>query len=856
MEKTVTWFGRFRDGLAFTLPLTLILGGLLFWQGPAPLLELQQGSLLRPVKLDFPVAAALDAHDNAYVIDHGSRRLVSLTADGQLRWTLDGGKRENGLYEFYRLAALPEGGVLVYNALLDPADASLEAEQIVKIDDLGRFAGVLVEKRWPKDQRGSDEQRIGSLYVRPDGLYYLFKNGGKTSLNRLPLDGLKHAVDPASHQQVFSAEIDLDSVSVAPAAGGLYVAERRGRLFWIEAKEGSAGTVSVPAFALDAGRPVFEKPWDLKVSAEGHLFVLDNFTQTVFRAAGGQPVTKMFDSQEVLALGRQKPFFEAIDVGSSGSLAVVDKFNHSVFVVHEGEKTRVLSECPRPLPDSLLKLLVLAGELLFFPAAALALVGLVRRLLARRTSLMLKQVALFLPLVVISVSLGAAGIYQLMDASFRKQLDTKLALMASLGAKMIDGDLVRQITRAADFDSPAHQKLGQQVNVMMNGYQDPWMSDLRAVVYKYDRDTFYFVKNYSAYYGVMFPYGGATRAHFAAARGGSLETTIYSDEYGSYLSGLAPLKAADGTITGVLEIYHNWSTISELAEDFGRRLILAILWSVTTVVLLLALANFLLFLSLSFLRRASQRLAKGEMGILVQSRRRDEIGDLAQDFNTMSQKLKEHFTRLQEIRDANARFVPTGFLSFLGKASIADVESGDQSRQRMTVFFSDIRSFTSLSEGLTPKENFDFVNSYLSLMGPVIRDHGGFIDRYLGDAIMAIFPESPAAAVRAGLAMREKLNGFNAERRDRGLPEVAFGVGIHTANLILGVVGEKNRLSVTVISEAVDLVNQLEASTKTYHVGMVFTETVWADLSPELKKAATALDRIDFLEDSLQLYGI
>ena len=92
--------------------------------------------------------------------------------------------------------------------------------------------------------------------------------------------------------------------------------------------------------------------------------------------------------------------------------------------------------------------------------------------------------------------------------------------------------------------------------------------------------------------------------------------------------------------------------------------------------------------------------------------------------------------------------MPRAFLAMIGKPSIVSVDLGDNMRQEMTILFSDIRNFTTLSEQMTPDENFAFINSYLECMGPVIRDHNGFIDKYIGDAIMALF-ENADDALRA-----------------------------------------------------------------------------------------------------------
>ena len=103
---------------------------------------------------------------------------------------------------------------------------------------------------------------------------------------------------------------------------------------------------------------------------------------------------------------------------------------------------------------------------------------------------------------------------------------------------------------------------------------------------------------------------------------------------------------------------------------------------------------------------------------------------------------------LRETNTSIERFVPKAFLSIMGKPSIVSVKLGDNIRLNMTVLFSDIRNFTGQSEAMTPDENFAFINFYLERMGPVIRDHNGFIDKYIGDAIMALFEEADDARAR------------------------------------------------------------------------------------------------------------
>lgn len=197
--------------------------------------------------------------------------------------------------------------------------------------------------------------------------------------------------------------------------------------------------------------------------------------------------------------------------------------------------------------------------------------------------------------------------------------------------------------------------------------------------------------------------------------------------------------------------------------------------------------------------------------------------------NELLARIKTHL-RLAKINIAYGRFVPYEFLQFLERESIVDVQLGDQVQKDMTILFSDIRAFTTLSEHMTPKENFDFINDYLQRVGPVIRAHHGFIDKYIGDAVMALFPQTADDAVQAAIAMLEQVAKFNGERQAQGQEAIAIGVGLHTGTLMLGTIGESQRMESTVISDAVNLASRLESLTKLYGVSILISQQTWQNL--------------------------
>lgn len=177
-------------------------------------------------------------------------------------------------------------------------------------------------------------------------------------------------------------------------------------------------------------------------------------------------------------------------------------------------------------------------------------------------------------------------------------------------------------------------------------------------------------------------------------------------------------------------------------------------------------------------------------------------------------------------------FIPKEFLSILKKNTVMDLQLGDHTKQEMTIFFSDIRQFSELSEHLTPEESFKFINSYLSRIVPVIIEHNGFVDKYVGDAIMALFPQEKGAdmAVRTAIAIQKKLLEYNKHRASRGYRSLSMGIGLHTGTLMLGVVGVENRMQNTVISDAVNLASRLENITKFFKISMAISEETFKKL--------------------------
>lgn len=193
---------------------------------------------------------------------------------------------------------------------------------------------------------------------------------------------------------------------------------------------------------------------------------------------------------------------------------------------------------------------------------------------------------------------------------------------------------------------------------------------------------------------------------------------------------------------------------------------------------------------------------------------------VAQNMNDLKKFALEQQMRLTE---AYQRFVPKQLLTNLNKDSILDVQLGDQVQKEMSILFSDIRSFTTLSESMLPEENFKFVNTYLSKMGPIVRENNGYIDKFIGDAIMALFENSPDDAVRTSVKMLDALREYNKVRIREGNDPIRIGIGVNTGMMMLGTLGESDRMEGSVISDAVNIAARLEGLTKLYKTPLLIS---------------------------------
>jgi class 3 adenylate cyclase len=192
-------------------------------------------------------------------------------------------------------------------------------------------------------------------------------------------------------------------------------------------------------------------------------------------------------------------------------------------------------------------------------------------------------------------------------------------------------------------------------------------------------------------------------------------------------------------------------------------------------------------------------------------------------------RIENYTDAVVQLNEASRRFVPTQFVKIIGVENITSLKLGDSVQDVITVMFFDIRFFSVHSQMMSTNETFDFVNKVFGLAGEIIRKNNGFVDKYMGDAAMVLFERS-TDAVRAGLEIYRAVILDEETRVTNGIDGISIGIGAHTGDVMMGVIGDTEHYASTVISKHVNTASRIEGLTKQLKAGMLIS----ADLMQQI----------------------
>ncbi len=278
--------------------------------------------------------------------------------------------------------------------------------------------------------------------------------------------------------------------------------------------------------------------------------------------------------------------------------------------------------------------------------------------------------------------------------------------------------------------------------------------------------------------------------------------------------------------------------------------------------LIAILATFILslFLTSSLLEpiktidSAAQLVGKGDLNVIVPEAGEDELGHLSKTFNNMLKGLREHQKMQAYVSDSVKEAIQEGDKETEELKNGKDIEA--------TILFADIRNFTSITEKNSPDTVFELLNEFLGGVEPIIRMNHGRVDKYIGDAVMAVFhkssPEHHAfSAVKTAVMMMKYVEKLNGEREKEGLFPISIGIGISTGTVLLGDVGSADRKDLTVIGDEVNLASRLETASKQgRHSKIIFSGSTYKFVQDKVKVELMPFNEIRGKEQTVSIYEL
>ncbi|MBO4241806.1 MAG: adenylate/guanylate cyclase domain-containing protein [Clostridiales bacterium] len=562
------------------------------------------------------------------------------------------------------------------------------------------------------------------------------------------------------------------------------------------------------------------------VLADGKLYVANTAGPvTVYLIEDGE-ATKVFDLSGYAGQGGKLVGFDAYRPDGASGDSIVVCLENAFFTWSGGELTsRDILLKPHITP--LMYLLKILKCLYIFP-----LIGLVINIIIRRKTLLYKQLVITIPVFVVLATVIAVRIYGYADNNKRTNIEKDVTIISELAADTFEGYDFSGLLETNEDTGAAYSDLTSKLDTLYSNRDNYWSEGYSfSVIYREDNDNAYVLAGNDCLTIPMqqkeelkedFPsFGSSSPKVYLSNNLGSL--TGDSDIYENTVVGYARIANTDPDGEFYVKVDPDIAVLYNDRSDIWFDIAIYSFLIICAFTLLLVLSTLLNIRVIKKATSAVKSISDGDLSARVNYKSKDELGQICSQVNEMAISLERSFEEKDRTEKFYYKFVPEKFREYLGKDSFTDLTLGDASSRELTVLFCDIRSFSINSEIMTAKENFSFVNTIYGKAGPIIREHNGFVDKYIGDAVMALF-ENADDAVSCGVDLYRAIVLDPATAKELNISDINIGIGIHTGMAMIGIVGESERLSGTVISDTVNLSSRLESLTKQYKTAMLISK--------------------------------
>lgn len=766
-----------------------------------------------------------DNNKNVYIVDNYGKTIYKTDHDGRIISSATVIKDNRRTY-CNSLTADKSGNIYILVTVLDTYGLYVDEEEILKYSPQGKFEKAVYKVQYEK---GSKPKRIGRIKELKTDENYLYFNyildNKRVNFERIKLDGNTaetfYTLNFDEDKYISNiTRTDNESILYSTKSGRMYKSDKNGQ-----------------SSLVYSGSSLYNNELSLLSHFQQYgdgLFFIDFYKHGIIKVNLDNPgivseFTEKLKSYDK-AFSEEPNNLQGLYAAQEGRVITYTE-NKVFFINTDGSIYKRIDTLQIP-----------AGKLTAFWIFCLVVLLLVVVLIdllrviyiyfmKRKISLILKEILIFIPIVIIVTGFLIDRIEYRFNIEIEDEMHNKLNIIAITATKFIDGDKFENINSPDDCMSENYKEAVNSIVQVFTSREDSPNDGLYNTLYRVKNGKVYYVMDDDdgrLYFEPLDPQSEGYKEMYdeVVDRGGLHFDGAVCDNTGEWIDVMAPIYNWKGEVVGIYETGMDYTSfINEKNERLAKNLIDIILASAINIIAFFII-TFSVLSTIKTLRKGVNEIAVGNWDTVVTVKSNDEVASLCEGFNTMAQYIRDSVSEIMKMNEAYFNFVPQQFLKLLEKDSIYKIKLGDSMKKDMSIMYSSIRSFQQLLQDNTPEENFNFINSYLSRFGPIIRDNNGIIEKYLGMDILALFPQNASDGLNAAVKMAEELVLYNKMHESTGQIPVEIGIGIYYGPLMVGIIGEEKRLEGTVLSDKGNTSEILTGLTERLSAQIIITDSI------------------------------
>ena len=696
-----------------------------------------------------------------------------------------------------------------------------DTESIYEIDSSGKITHELIHYDYTNLKNPPSHQvLIKGLHFYNDRLHFIYKESGQITLMEVNAD------NPHENAQLVVKNDGYGEITQCHGTpdGKFIVLKNNGEISTLS-YDGKFNPIYKATYNAQDKEGLF--PIDVFINND-ELYLLAGHENLCFYKWDDDEWNKLLSVSENTILGEGADLFSH-NLGELNGFLTLN-INEYLYTL-ENDNTLQAYEMQTSLP-TLISLGIILKEILPGIGIFFLIIGFplgIGNIMKWRFTILSKQLISTIPIVFVMLALVIFIMFSSMtNLSTEDIIRETIAINEIAAAHFGEDEELTSITGFESVDNGHAKKLNKQLRTFINGNTSQWSHHYNMALYVRTTGEEFICVATSDDSGQFMTSRVSTDTAIHQNFHENTNTFVAGVGFGEdsanlQLVLLTPIYQDDGSYDAIVLMNASQSNLTEEIVSAGISLLITVTLCVILLIIVITAVSAVNTNSLRQAQHVVSVIAGGDFSKRVEKHSKDEVGEICAGVNNMAARLEEYFEERVRNERFYYKFVPEKFRELLYKENFTDLQLGDAQSKDLTILFCDIRAYSLNSEMMTAKENFDFINKIYGAGGPVIREHNGFIDKYIGDAIMALF-ESADDAVAAGIDLYKAI-ALNPDPQSAfGLSSVKIGIGIHSGMSRIGIVGEGERMSGTVISNTVNISSRIESLTKRYGAGMIISK--------------------------------